>query len=117
MDLFYTKVLADKRVNFFFEDVSMKRQHNKQKQFLSAALGSPVPYTGMDMRKGHKHLDLTEAQCNRRESGSHTGGIESELTPENTAAFCVRFQGQNQGTRHERKETQDRGNYSYSADG
>ena len=40
-----------------------------------------------------------------------------ELTPENTAAFCVRFQGQNQGTRHERKETQDRGNYSYSADG
>ena len=77
VDLFYTKVLADKRVNFFFEDVSMKRQHNKQKQFLSAALGSPVPYTGMDMRKGHKHLDLTEAQCNRRESGSHTGGIES----------------------------------------
>lgn len=60
VDLFYTKVLADERVNYFFEDVNMKRQHNKQKQFLSAALGSPVPYTGMDMRKGHASMDLTE---------------------------------------------------------
>lgn len=64
VDLFYTKVLADKRVNFFFEDVNMKRQHNKQKQFLSAALGSPVPYTGLDMHKAHKNLDLTEAHFN-----------------------------------------------------
>lgn len=64
VDLFYTKVLADKRVNIFFEDVNMSRQHNKQKQFLSAALGSPVPYTGKDMRKGHAHLDLTEEHFN-----------------------------------------------------
>jgi len=64
VDLFYTKVLADKRVNFFFEDVNMKRQHNKQKEFLSAALGSPVPYTGKDMRKGHAQLDLTEVHFN-----------------------------------------------------
>lgn len=45
------------------------------------------------------------------------GDYSPELTPENTATFCARFLGQNQGTRHERKETQDRGNYPYSADG
>ncbi len=70
VDLFYTKVLADDRVNYFFEDVNMKRQHNKQKEFLSAALGSPVPYKGMDMRKGHAHMELTE---------EHFGAIAEHL--------------------------------------
>ena len=60
VDLFYTKVLADEKVNHFFEDVNMKRQHNKQKEFLSAALGGPEPWTGKDMRQAHKSLDLTE---------------------------------------------------------
>ncbi len=70
VDLFYTKVLADKRVNHFFEDVNMARQHNKQKSFLSSVLGSPVPYEGKDMRAAHKHLDLTEA---------HFGAIAENL--------------------------------------
>lgn len=82
VDLFYTKVLADKRVNFFFEDVNMKRQHNKQKQFLSAALGSPVPYTGMDMRKGHKHLDLTEAHFNAIAENLQATLEELKIKPE-----------------------------------
>jgi hemoglobin len=56
VDLFYKKVLADERVNFFFDDVNMERQHNKQKSFIAAALGSPVPYEGKDMRSAHKHL-------------------------------------------------------------
>ena len=60
VDLFYTKVLADERVNYFFEDVSMSRQHNQQKAFLSAALGGPEPWTGRDMRKAHAGLDLNE---------------------------------------------------------
>ena len=51
VDLFYVKVLADKRVNHFFEDVNMKSQHEKQKAFLAAALGAPTPWTGKDMRK------------------------------------------------------------------
>ena len=61
---FYKRVLADKKVNHFFDDVNMKRQHNKQKAFLSAALGGPEPWTGKDMRKAHKRLDLTEADFN-----------------------------------------------------
>ena len=64
VDLFYTKVLVDKQVNHFFEDVNMKRQKKRQKAFLSAALGGPVPYGGKTMRKAHAHLDLTEADFN-----------------------------------------------------
>ena len=65
VDLFYKKVLADDHINHFFEDVNMKRQHNKQKQFLAAALGGPEPWTGKDMRKAHKDLaDLDESHFN-----------------------------------------------------
>jgi hemoglobin len=64
VDLFYTKVLVDKRVNHFFEDVNMSRQNKRQKAFLGAALGGPVPYEGKTMRKAHAHLDLTEADFN-----------------------------------------------------
>lgn len=60
VELFYVKVLADKRVNHFFEDVSMVKQKRKQKEFLSAALGGPVPYTGKDLRKAHADIQLND---------------------------------------------------------
>ena len=56
VDLFYRKVLADKRINQFFEGVDMDKQAAKQKAFLTMALGGPNRYTGEDMRKGHAHL-------------------------------------------------------------
>lgn len=56
VDAFYVKVLADKSVNHFFEDVSMSKQHRKQKEFLSAAFGGPVPWAGKDMREAHRDL-------------------------------------------------------------
>jgi len=61
VDLFYVKVLADKRVNHFFDDINMNKQKKKQKQFIAAVLGGPVPYTGKDMRTAHKSLDLKDA--------------------------------------------------------
>ena len=64
VDLFYQKVLADERVNHFFEDVNMKRQIKKQKAFLSAAFGGPVPYQGKSLRKAHADLDLRESDFN-----------------------------------------------------
>lgn len=64
VDAFYVKVLADKRVNHFFEDVNMSRQHNKQKAFLAAAFGGPEPWTGKDMRKAHASLNLNETHFN-----------------------------------------------------
>ncbi len=56
VDVFYRKVLSDNRVAHFFDDVDMDRQAAKQKAFLTMAFGGPNNYTGLDMRKGHKHL-------------------------------------------------------------
>jgi hemoglobin len=56
VDVFYRKVLADERINKFFEGVDMEKQAAKQKAFLTLALGGPSNYTGKDMREGHAHL-------------------------------------------------------------
>lgn len=56
VDIFYRKVLADERINKFFEGVDMDRQAAKQKAFLTMAFGGPHNYTGKDMREGHAHL-------------------------------------------------------------
>ena len=56
VDIFYRKVLADDRINNFFEGVDMDKQAAKQKAFLTMAFGGPHNYTGEDMRNGHAHL-------------------------------------------------------------
>jgi hemoglobin len=56
VDIFYRKVLADDRINRFFEGVDMEKQAAKQKAFLTMAFGGPHNYTGKDMRDGHAHL-------------------------------------------------------------
>lgn len=56
VDIFYRKVLADERINRFFEGVDMDKQAAKQKAFLTMAFGGPHNYTGLDMRNGHAHL-------------------------------------------------------------
>ena len=61
VDLFYTKVLADERINHFFANIDMERQHLKQKAFMTFAFGGSPNYSYKGMREGHKHLDLTDA--------------------------------------------------------
>jgi hemoglobin len=56
VDVFYRKVLADDRINMFFEGVDMEKQAAKQKAFLTFAFGGPASYSGKDMREGHAHL-------------------------------------------------------------
>lgn len=56
VDIFYRKVLADTRINRFFDAVDMERQAAKQKAFLTMVFGGPNSYTGKDMREGHRHL-------------------------------------------------------------
>lgn len=56
VDIFYRKVLADDRINRFFEGVDMDKQAAKQKAFMTMAFGGPNNYTGTDMREGHAHL-------------------------------------------------------------
>lgn len=60
VDKFYDRVLADGRINSFFEGLDMVAQAAKQKAFLTMVFGGPNNYTGMDMREGHKHLGLTD---------------------------------------------------------
>lgn len=61
VELFYVKVLADPRVNAFFADISMAKQKRKQIEFLSAALGGPIPYTGKDLHSAHVDLDINDS--------------------------------------------------------
>ena len=56
VDLFYRKVLGDKRISRFFEGVDMDQQAAKQSAFLTMALGGPNNYTGKDMRTAHAKL-------------------------------------------------------------
>lgn len=56
VEIFYTKVMADGRINFFFEGVDISKQAGKQKAFLMMAFGGPHRYSGLDMREGHAHL-------------------------------------------------------------
>lgn len=56
VDIFYRKVLADQRVNNFFDEIDMEQQIIKQKGFLTMVFGGPNHYTGKGMREGHRHL-------------------------------------------------------------
>ena len=56
VDVFYRKMLADDRVNYFFDGIDMDRQAAKQKAFLTMVMGGPHNYTGRDMRTAHKPL-------------------------------------------------------------
>lgn len=60
VDLFYEKVLADNRINMFFDGVDMPRQRAHQKAFLTYAFGGAPNYDGRSMREAHKNLDLQE---------------------------------------------------------
>jgi hemoglobin len=56
VDIFYRKVLADDRINQFFDGVDIQKQAAKQKSFLTLAFGGPNNYTGTDMRTAHARL-------------------------------------------------------------
>jgi len=56
VDLFYRKVLADGRINQFFDGVNMDNQIAKQKAFLTFVLGGENNYDGKAMKDGHAHL-------------------------------------------------------------
>ena len=56
VDIFYLKVLADRRVSHFFDKVDMERQIAKQKAFLAVAFGGSKKYTGKRLREAHAPL-------------------------------------------------------------
>src|SRR5262249_11275660 len=65
VDDFYDRVLADPELRGFFAGANMNRLKGRQTEFLAAALGGPLPYTGPSLRAAHpgrgidqKHFDL-----------------------------------------------------------
>lgn len=56
VDLFYKKVLADERINHFFDGVDMKRQARMQKAFLTYAFGGANSFQGKALRASHDRL-------------------------------------------------------------
>ena len=55
---FYSKVLLDPAVNYFFKNVDMKKQEDKLRLFIQMAFGGENKYTGKNMRDGHKGLNI-----------------------------------------------------------
>ncbi len=64
VDIFYSKVMMDDRINHFFFHIDMNRQSGKMKAFLAFAFGAPFPYPGLAMREAHQHMHLTEVHFN-----------------------------------------------------
>jgi hemoglobin len=73
VDVFYRKVLADYRINRFFDGSDMEKQAAKQRAFLTMAFGGPNNYTGTDMRTAHAKLVKIGL------SGSHFDAVMEHL--------------------------------------
>lgn len=83
VDLFYVKILADDRLTPLFEDINMKRQIRKQKEFLEAAFGGPTPWTGKDLRKAHANIPgLNETHFNAVAEHLKSALTELKVKPE-----------------------------------
>ncbi|HBA66071.1 MAG: group 1 truncated hemoglobin [Gammaproteobacteria bacterium HGW-Gammaproteobacteria-10] len=88
VDIFYRKVLADHRINRFFDNVDMEQQAAKQKAFLTMAFGGPNNYTGTDMRNAHARLVKMGLDDSHFDAVmEHLGGTLKELNvPDNLIA-------------------------------
>ena len=56
VESFYRKIVSDKRVAHFFQDVDVRRRAGHQKAFLTMAFGGPSRYRGQALREGHAPL-------------------------------------------------------------
>jgi hemoglobin len=64
VDLFYSKVMLDDRINHFFFHINMEKQAGKLKAFLAFAFGAPFPYPGLALREAHQHMRITNEHFN-----------------------------------------------------
>jgi hemoglobin len=56
VNLFYAKVMADRRTKPFFAKLDMAAQTRKQIAFMTWAFGGPAEYKGRDLRTAHAEL-------------------------------------------------------------
>lgn len=74
VDIFYGKVLADDRVNGFFNKTDMQAQRGKQVKFLAFVMGGPEKWQGKSMLEAHKGMNLTDEHF-----GAIAGHLQSTL--------------------------------------
>lgn len=60
VDLFYTKMLSDDRVNGYFKNTDMARQKAHMAAFITTALGGPKEYSGRHMKAAHLGLGIDD---------------------------------------------------------
>jgi len=56
----YSKILSDPLLSPFFEHIDVERLRRSQAAFVSMAMGCTKPYEGVDLRKIHSHMNLTD---------------------------------------------------------
>jgi len=56
VDLFYRRVLVDKRINHFFKGIEIQKLRDHQKKFLTVAFGGENRYSGRGMAAAHSRL-------------------------------------------------------------
>jgi hemoglobin len=74
VDKFYDKVLADARIQHFFDNMDMDKQRRHQRAFLTYAFGGTNEYEGRSMREAHKGLVM-----NRGLNEGHFRGVLENL--------------------------------------
>ncbi|MHA1599888.1 MAG: group I truncated hemoglobin [Alphaproteobacteria bacterium] len=87
VDLFYRKVLADPKINGFFDSVDMDEQRAKQKSFLTMVFGGPNHYSGKDLRTAH--APLVERGLNGGHFDAVAGHLQATLNELGVAADVV----------------------------
>lgn len=60
VEQFYTRVLADPRLDHYFAGVDVTRLKSHQRSFIAAALGGPQLFAGRDMATAHAGLNITD---------------------------------------------------------
>ena len=53
VDKFYEIMLQDNRVSHYFATIDMKKQKERQTQFITLVTGGPNIYQGTDMKTAH----------------------------------------------------------------
>ncbi|MEZ5391806.1 MAG: methyl-accepting chemotaxis protein [Bryobacterales bacterium] len=61
VDLFYEKMLADRKLAPYFDMVDMNRLKRQERAFFGQALGGPANHRGADMKAAHVHLEISQA--------------------------------------------------------
>lgn len=62
---FYVRVQADPELAPFFRHTSLNRLHDMQKEFLSVAIGGPLPYSGRPLAHVHHGRGITTGHLSR----------------------------------------------------